>query len=145
MAIGKSPASLCPIGSGSVKFQEKNPPREFKVGANRGITMRDCGAITLNPEEQVTFLASSAGEYDVARKEWGFYATPSLNGRLPSFQIKSALVKNTDGRFFVMLVEKEKSSQFEAYLQKEKMTVVCYLDDEESLRRIEALFLGEQK
>ena len=63
-----------------MKFKPKNPPRTFEVGAETKYTMSDCASIELEPNEQVTFLAGKA-EYDVTRKEWGYYATPSTNGR----------------------------------------------------------------
>ena len=58
----------------------------------------DCGRIALAPDEQVTFTTEAGGEYDVTRKSWGFYATPSINGRLKTFGLRAALVRNVAGR-----------------------------------------------
>ena len=33
-------------------------------------------------------------EYDIVKKNWGFYATPSINGRLIKFGYKTCLIKN---------------------------------------------------
>lgn len=53
----------------------------------------------------------------VARKSWGFYATPSLNGQLVTFGLRGALVKEPRNRYFVMLVQAGKEEDFFAYLE----------------------------
>src|ERR1700730_16440186 len=101
-----------------VKFSPKNPPRRFEVGNSVRFAMSDCGALELAPDEQVTLTTADGGEYDVARKDWGFYATPSLNGRLPQFGLRAVLIRNTlTGRYFVLLVEQGHEPGFEAYLE----------------------------
>jgi hypothetical protein len=51
-------------------------------------------------------VTKSGAEYDVAAKDWGFYATPSLNGRLQQFGLRGVLIRNRGtGRYFVLLVE----------------------------------------
>ena len=40
------------------------------------------GTVYLAPNEQLTFVTENKNRYDVARKYWGFYATPSINSRL---------------------------------------------------------------
>jgi len=49
----------------------------------------------------------------ITAKDWGFYATPSINGRLQQFGFKTALVENPQGRIYVMVVEEEKIELFE--------------------------------
>ena len=121
-----------------MKITRLNPPRQFAVGASPQITLSDCGSIEMEPDEQVTFLTDKKDEYDIVKKEWGFYATPSLNGRLPSFSIKPLLVKNLDsGRFFILLLEKGKDSIFEEYCRKENIAVLAELDDPNDLSKIE--------
>jgi hypothetical protein len=121
-----------------MKITRLNPPRQFAVGAPPKITLSDCGSIELEPDEQTTFLTDKKNEYDIVRKEWGFYGTPSLNGRLPSFSIKPLLVKNLDsGRFFILLLEKGKDSIFEEYCRKENIAVLAELDDQNDLSKIE--------
>lgn len=112
-----------------MKFTENNPPRKFTVGKYSPIELADCGKIELAPDELVTFTAEGGAEYDVGRKSWGFYATPSINGRLKSFGLKTALVCNAADQYFVMLVEKSKMAEFLAYLQQEHSTVVEWLDE----------------
>lgn len=121
-----------------MKITRLNPPRKFLVGAPPQITLSDCGSIKLNPDEQITFLTDKKNQYDIVKKEWGFYATPSLNGRLPSFSIKPFLVKNLDsGRFFILLLEKGKDNIFEEYCKNENIAVIAELDDQNDLSKIE--------
>lgn len=122
-----------------MKIAIKDPPREYVVGKAKPIRIRDCGNIALDPDEQVTFTTPAGAEYDVARKSWGFYATPSTNGRLQQFRLRAALVKNAAGRFYVMLVEGGHELEFETYLRDEANHVVAWLDDEQTLSRIEGL------
>lgn len=120
-----------------MKVVEKVPPRTYRVGRAKPIDIRDCGTVELEADEQLTFTTPSGGEYDVARKSWGFYATPSTNGRLVTFGFRSALVKNDEGRFYVMLVEKGHEAAFAQYLTDESNHVVAWLDDDGALAKIE--------
>jgi hypothetical protein len=117
----------------------QNPARNFKVGKPENeIVMKDCGKIVLEHDEQVTFSNSSGLEYDIARKDWGFYATPSLNGRLSSFGLRGVLVKNRESdSFFILLVEKGKEALFDEYCNLENLAVVTWLDCEQSLKNLE--------
>lgn len=121
-----------------MNFERKSPPREFEVGYDVKGTIRDCGSMRLDPDEQITFLTEQGGEYDLTRKEWGFYATPSLNGRLASFNLRAVLVKNRVDRFFVLLVERGKEESFERYVRQEPLKIVCWLDSLEALQSLEA-------
>jgi len=113
------------------------PPRVFLVGRGEKIPMKDCGRISLEPDEQVSFTTPSGAEYDVSRKSWGFYATPSLNHRLMRFGFRAVLIKNVDARFFVLLVERGHEGEFERYIQTGGHTIVTWLDDTPTLLRIE--------
>ena len=120
-----------------MKPEIKNPPRTFRVGKNQHIEIKDCAHIELDADEQVTLKTSAGAEYDVARKSWGFYATPSLNGRLPSFGLRAVLIKCPDGKFFILLVEKGKEAEFEDYMASEGQELVTWLDSDEALRELE--------
>ena len=72
----------------------KEIPRKFLVGLKKLIAISDCGYVKLNPDEQITLKNISNKGYDITAKEWGFYATPSLNGRLKDYGFKSAIVRN---------------------------------------------------
>jgi hypothetical protein len=112
-----------------MKIIEKRPPREYKVGIESQITIKDCGSILLEDNEQITLLTRNEKEYDVAKKDWGFYATPSVNSRLKNQGFKTALVRNSKGQWYIMLVEKDKIGKFQNYLREEKNEVVEWLDE----------------
>lgn len=121
-----------------LKFVPQQPPREFQVGPHGQITIFDHGKIELQPNEQVTFTLPHGAEYDITRKEWGFYATPSLNGRLEQFGLRGVLIKNRgSGRFFVLLVEKGKEAAFEEYCRAENLAAVAWLDSTAALESLE--------
>ena len=120
-----------------MKFTPTEPPREFEVGRGATITIKDCARIELEPDEQVTFVAQSGAEYDVARKSWGFYATPSINGRLREFGWRTALVKSRDARFYVFLVERDQERELRRYLETENHSVVCWLDEDDVRETLE--------
>lgn len=120
-----------------MKFMPIDPPRVFEVGRGKSITIKDCAHIKLAPDEQVTFLTDSGAEYDLARKEWGFYATPSLNGRLRQFGFRAALVKSPLNKFYIFLLEQGKEGAFQAYLNAEKHEVIGWLDSDQALEKLE--------
>jgi hypothetical protein len=109
------------------------------VGVGSAIEIRDYGQIFLSPDEQVTFACESGAEYDVVRKRWGFYATPSINGRLEQFGLRAALVKNGSGRFYLLFCERGMEVGFEQYLRQEQQSLIVWLDGK-ALREIETLF-----
>src|SRR3989338_7334017 len=122
-----------------MKIKAKNPPRVYEVGLRKEIQIKDCGQIELEPDEQVTFVTERGAEYDVARKSWGFYATPSVNGRLKKFGLRTLIVKNEGGKFYVFLVEKGCEKKLNDYLTTEKQKIVCWLDDHNTCARLEQL------
>lgn len=117
-----------------MKFEPKAPPRRFTVGNSVRFDMLDCGEIQLDPNEQLTFKRSSGAEYDVAAKDWGFYATPSLNGRLEQFGLRGVLIRNrSTNRYFVLLVERGREALFDEYCSQENLAVIAWLDSTEAL------------
>src|SRR5262249_30410931 len=127
-----------------MKFAQKSAtPRRFAVGNADKIEMRDCGTLAVEPHEQVTLgterraAYDGGAEYDVARKDWGFYATPSLNGRLESFGLRGVLIRNTlTERYFVLLVERGHEDKFSAYMAREGLEIVVWLDSTTALDRL---------
>ena len=107
------------------------------------MTLSDCGRVQLDANEQVTFTTESGGEYDVARKEWGFYATPSTNGRLKSFGLRAALVLSAFNKLFVVLVEEGREEAFMDYIVADRQRVLCWLDSQESVDILASFYASE--
>jgi hypothetical protein len=116
-----------------MKFAAVEPPREFSVGRAEIIQLRDCARINLEPNEQVTFVTASGAELDVVKKSWGFYATPSLNGRLAQFGLRALLARSPTDRYFILLVERGKEAELQAYLSLENHKIVSWLDTDDAL------------
>ena len=105
-----------------MKIKIKN--RKFLVGKKKNIQIKDCAEINLRSNEQVTFTGKNKFEYDVTKKNWGYYISPSLK-----FGLKCALIKNKNTqRLFVTLVEKSKFLEFKKYLKKENLELLIWLD-----------------
>ena len=103
-------------------------PREFTVGVRDEIVLKDCAAIYLNPNEQVTFITKDNKEYDVCYKDWGFYATPSVNGRLVKFGFKTVLIENPNHMKYILLVEDGKEALFNEYISNENYRIIQWLN-----------------
>lgn len=104
--------------------------RHFAVGRpGQEIRLRHVADVELEPNEQVTFVTGEGKEYDVVRKQWGYYATPSLNGRLVGFGYRSALVESGERRY-VLIVERSRMADFTTYLSAQGMRVIAWLDGE---------------
>ncbi len=119
-----------------MKFLPKEPPRTYSAGFEHTVVIADCGELALEPDEQITLTTPDGGQYDVTRKDWGFYATPSLNGRLASFGLRGVLARNRQGRFFVLLVEQGKEAAFDAYREAERLELVAWLDQDQTLEAL---------
>jgi len=128
-----------------VRFTPIQPPRVFTVGPKRDIHLKDCARIGLEADEQVTFETASGAEYDVVRKSWGYYATPSLNRRLLQFGLHAALVKSPDGTFYVFLIEGDRIEDFHGYCAEQSLKLVRWLDGSEKLVELEAALEGSGK
>ena len=125
-----------------MKLRRVEPAREFTVG-RQGTRISHVADLELAPDELITLHTESGAELDVARKSWGFYATPSLNGRLQAKGLRAALVENVGrGVLFLLLVEPGRETDFEAYCVGDDMRVVCWLDSDEAvadaIRRLDA-------
>lgn len=112
-----------------MRVDRKDPPRLFRVGTDARIAISDVADVHLEANEQVTFVTEAGSRYDCVRKDWGFYATPSINRRLRNEGFRTALVKNRQGLVFVMLVERGKHELFVRYCQQEEQTVVEWLGE----------------
>jgi len=103
-----------------------NSPRKFCVN---NVEIYDFGKIKLEPNEMISFKTDANKEYDFVAKEWGFYATPSINGRLKKEGFKTALVKNLYNKLYVMVVDENKIELFKKYLNDDNQNLICWLDE----------------
>jgi hypothetical protein len=111
-----------------VRVEKREPPRRFEAA---GVEIEHVADIELEPDEQVTFTAAGT-EWDVVRKDWGYYATPSLNRRLREHGLRAALTANADGRVALLLVEPDKQDAFAAYCREQSMRVLAWLDGDDA-------------
>lgn len=106
-------------------FQMK--PRVFEV---KGHQINDYGKIFLEDGEMVSFVTPNGKEYDFTAKEWGFYATPSINSRLKKEGFKTALVLNENNQLYVMSIDIDKMEVFNTYItENQENRIICWLDD----------------
>lgn len=120
-----------------MKLKLNDPPRKFSIGRGEPLVIEDVAHIELDPNQQVTFEGPGGIEYDVARKAWGFYATPSLNGRLLDHNLRAVIARSPANKYFVFLVERGREAEFRQYLDAEQNTIVRWLDNEADLRALE--------
>jgi hypothetical protein len=121
-----------------VKITRIDPPRRFETGRSDKIEISDCARIELDADEQVTFIGGDGHEWDVTRKSWGYYGTPSLNGRLVTHGLRAALASSSAGKYYLFLVERGHEVEVQRYLQAEDNRVVRWLDNDDDLRATEA-------
>ena len=107
----------------------KSPAREFSVGI-RSIVVSHVADVELGPDEMITFTGPDAHEYDVVRKTWGYYATPSIGKRLPAYGLRAGLMRNIDTRHcFVVLVHEYALDDWKNYMADERQELVGWLDE----------------
>lgn len=112
-----------------MKLKIKDIPRIFRPRKDKDIYISDYGDIHLEPDEQVSFVTASGKRHDFAAKEWGFYATPSVNSRLKNEGFKTALIVNTFGQVYIMVVDINKMELFEKYCEVEEQQILEWLDE----------------
>ena len=116
-----------------LKFKANQPPRKFNVGGEFPIQLSDCGKVLLETNELFTLEHESGSRYDVVCKDWGFYATPSLNGRLLKFNLRAVLVRNKGGHYFILMVVEGKEAEFQKYLDLSGNEIVAWMDSDITL------------
>lgn len=122
-----------------MKISKIKPPREFEVGISL-IKLKHTADIELDDNEMVTFRNKKNLEYDVTKKNWGFYATPSLAGRLKNKGYNALLMRNKHTRqCYIVMVENGFEKEFESYCLKENQEVVFWLDDFEKLANMPSI------
>jgi hypothetical protein len=95
--------------------------RTFKPGP--GIApIKECAKIQLVKNEQVVFL-SYGSKYDFCKTNWGFYASPSINGRLKNEGFKCFIITNKNKKKYFVVVNKSKISKFREFLKDTKHVI----------------------
>ena len=108
--------------------------RKFKVGKRNSIVITDAGSVFLKNDELVTFKDGKK-EFDIGKKNWGYYGTPTLNKRLPNFGYSAALIRHkVFDTYAVLIVDKKKKKTFLNYLKKEDMRVICWLNNKNLIK-----------
>ena len=110
-----------------MKIFKKKKPRIFLVSEKNQIFLKDVGKVFLNDNEHLTFFTKNKKNYDICKKNWGFYATPSVNNRLKKEGFNTALAKQNN-KYFIMIVDNKKKKLFNNYCKKENYKVVEWLD-----------------
>lgn len=113
-----------------MKIEHISGGRRFRVGLDADITINHVANVRLNPNEQLTFQHPSEGEYDFVCKDWGFYASPSLNHRLRNEGFSSFLVRNDQGRVYLMVVKDSARKEFYKYCSKERQEIISDLSEQ---------------
>ena len=84
--------------------------------------------VTLEDDDQVTLTTGSGNEYDVCRKSWGFYGSPSFRTRMARYNLRPALVG--DGRqIYFVAVENGCVDEFHLDIAARKLSLIVWLDE----------------
>jgi hypothetical protein len=81
--------------------------------------------VCLNADEQVTFVIGDS-KFDVTKKDWGFYASPSIQKRCLNNGLKAAIIfqgKNC----YVVFVKKNKEKKFFSFIKKNKYNFLDWI------------------
>tara|TARA_B100000963_G_scaffold335042_1_gene328832 strand:+ start:5149 stop:5508 length:360 start_codon:yes stop_codon:yes gene_type:complete len=107
-----------------MKIKIKKKPRKFEIViGKKKINIIDIAKIRLKQNEQVTFGHLNS-EYDVVKKDWGYYATPSINGRLKKNGFRTFLIENKRKKIYIFLVHKNKMKQFKKYCKDDNQKIL---------------------
>lgn len=112
-----------------MKIKLTENPRKFFADKLKTIEISDFGKLVLEPNEMISFETLSGKGLDFSRKNWGYYATPSINDRLKREGFKTALVRNANNQVYIMVVDTDELDSFHEYLETEKNSIVQWLDE----------------
>lgn len=112
-----------------MKIDLKYPIRTFQPKKDKALTFTDVGEIKMENDNQVSLVSGKHKSHDFAAKNWGFYVTPSINGRLKNEGFKTALVKSDSGKVFLNFVDSDKIDDFLDYCQENNKVLVEWLDE----------------
>ena len=133
-----------PRGVRAMRLDRQSSRRAtFEVG-RRGGRLRHVADVVARARRGASRCAPTSGtEVDVTRKSWGYYATPSLNGRLREHGLRAALGRRacrgtatTASRMYLLLVERgPRATTSRPTSTAEEMRVVAWLDTDEAVAR----------
>tara|TARA_B100000886_G_scaffold275859_1_gene199798 strand:+ start:2410 stop:2727 length:318 start_codon:yes stop_codon:yes gene_type:complete len=81
--------------------------------------------VRLNKDEQLTFLFKKSN-YDIAKKNWGYYISPSLQTRCLKAGLKGVIISNQTSLKFAF-VHKSKIKIFLSYVKSNNFKVVSWI------------------
>ena len=110
-----------------MKIFKKKKPRLFLVSKKNNIYLKDIGKIYLNDNENLTITSSDKKNFEICRKDWGYYATPSINSRLKKNGFRTVLVRQKH-KYFILIVNKNKIRKFKSYCNLENYKIIEWLD-----------------
>ena len=100
-------------------------PRKFNASIKNKIILKDFGKIYLNKNEMISFTDKKKRDYDVVKKSWGYYATPSINKRLKNNKFKTFIVKSKITKnYYILLVYNDKKKLFQNYIKSENLKII---------------------
>ena len=97
--------------------------RKFIANKNTNLIVTDVGTIKLKNNEHLTIKFLNK-KNEVCAMNWGLYATCSINKRLKEQGCVTYLTQNIFNKKFIMIVLKNKKTNFLNYCKKEKIKVI---------------------
>ena len=99
--------------------------RKFKPSSKSRVIITEKAKIYMKHNEQITLIDINKNQYDIVKKSWGYYSTPSINKRLKNNNHKACIVKNIEKKtIFLFSVNIKKKNEFNKYLKKNKIKVI---------------------
>lgn len=104
-----------------MKLDVFESPRRFFVDKTKQIEIEHVADCVLEPNQMLTFIGPNNQQHDVVAKDWGFYATSSINHRLANNGFETFLTRSKDGKLYLVLVYLEKRKEFEKYCAEQNL------------------------
>ena len=102
--------------------------RKFKPSKKSGVSITEKAKIYMKHNEQITLIDINKNQYDIVKKSWGYYSTPSINKRLKNNNHEACIVKNIEKKtIFLFSVNIKKKIEFNQYLKKNNIKVIKWL------------------
>jgi len=100
----------------------KKKDRSWKVGEKKTINITEKIKIELDDNEQASFVEKNGNySYEVCKKNWGYYLSPSINKRMKDYNHKIYLTKDESNKIFIMAVKSKKIQSFILYCKSENL------------------------